>query len=265
MKNLINILHTTRILASKDNDVKISKCVCHHSETHWWTRSRSSGRRFLSGQSPSLPYIYPRCCIFLQWIEEYHISKNLTPVCGVFMIFSMQTGYFWWLTYPSEKYGLLRNDESFHALREQLAAGVQPAEFQSRKLRCWGGKDAEWHIWLLVWTIFIFHFKKMGYIILPKLTNSIIFQRGRSTTKRCTICFMAHVGPLGPTISTWLPGQLWNDWQVDVTQVTTVTYHTYHTIHTSNINIPRACLPKFPISLVLLPLRMIVLAAVPVN
>ena len=34
LRILIHILNKTRILASKDKDVKISKYTCHHSETH---------------------------------------------------------------------------------------------------------------------------------------------------------------------------------------------------------------------------------------
>ena len=55
-------------------------------------------QRLLSGQSPSLPYIYPRCCIIFcnesRNITSQRISLLLSLVCGVFICIYAQK---WWI------------------------------------------------------------------------------------------------------------------------------------------------------------------------
>ena len=89
MKNLINILHKTRILASKDNDVQISTCACHHSV-------------FCPGNLP----VYPTST--LDVASFFAMNRGISHLKESHSCYLLFVGYLYVF--------MLRNDESFHAL-----------------------------------------------------------------------------------------------------------------------------------------------------
>ena len=163
----------------------------------------------LSGQSPSLPYIYPRCCMFCNesrnitwvWVNTYrYIFSGMNIHLPAILGFTRYQGFD-----PSPH---LKQSHSclwgiyMYLCSEMMnpsmlwtacSKNVQPAECQSRYFDAEGAKmrneTSGW--WFGTFFYFPFH---IWVVILP-IDELIFFKRGRSTTNQHIVSW-PFLGPL---------------------------------------------------------------------